>query len=96
MPAVVRMGDNSTGDPCGAGPRANSQGCSITFTNGKPTHCMSHSWMPHACPKSPPHGANTITGSGKTFAEGLPVARKGDLISCMSTCNQGSPNVESG
>lgn len=91
MPAVVRQGDNSSG--CCAPPRPNIQGHNKTLTNGKPTHCQGHAWMPHACPKSPPHGANTAKGSSKSFAGGKGIARVGDPISCGSTCVQGSSNV---
>ena len=94
MPAIVRLNDMSTG--CCAPPRANSQGASKTLTDGKPTHCQGHAWMPHACPNSPPHGANTVNGSPKTIVEGRGVARVGDSISCGSSCATGSPKSFSG
>lgn len=93
---IVRLGDKSTGDPCGAGPRGNNQGCSKTFSDGKKIHCKTHSWIPHACPKSPPHGAVTTGGAAKSFAEGLAIARIGDAISCGSTCAEGSPKNTAG
>ena len=96
MPGIVRLGDISTGDPCGAPPRPNNQGASKSFVNGMPIHCATHSWTPHACPKKSPHPATTTTGSSKTFVEGLPAARQGDPISCGSTCQAASGNTLSG
>ena len=96
MPGIVRLGDTSTGDPCGAPPRPNNQGASKTMVNGLPAHCQGHSWMPHNCPNSPPHPATTSMGSGKTIIEGRPVARQGDMISCGSTCQASSGNTMSG
>ena len=93
MPAVVRLGDMSTKDPCGAPPRATAQGASKTFANGLPIHCVGHKWQPHSCPSSPPHTTATAVGSAKTFIEGRPIARVGDLITCGSTCAQGSPDT---
>lgn len=90
MPAIVRLGDMSTGDPCGAPARPNNQGCVKTFSDGLPIHCGTMSWVPHACPKSPPHGAVTNSSSICT-AEGKPIAKVGDPISCGSSCAQGSP-----
>ena len=93
MPAVVRLNDISTGDPCGAPQRPNSQGCAVSMVNSLPIHCATHAWQPHACPLSPPHGATTAAGSPNTFAESLPIARIGDPIDCGSSCQTGSPNT---
>lgn len=94
MVAIVRVGDMSTGDPCGAPPRAAMTGASKTFINGKAIHRMGDSWQPHPCPESPPHEATTTMGSTKLIVEGMGAARVGDPISCGSTCAQGSGNTE--
>jgi hypothetical protein len=93
MPAAVRLGDTSTGDPCGAPARPNNMGCAISIINNKPIHCATHTWVKHACPGDPPHDANTTAGSPDSFAESLPIARIGDPISCGSTCATGSPDT---
>lgn len=37
---------------------------------------------PHDKPKSPPHGRSIVAGSPTVFANGKPVARTGDPVSC--------------
>lgn len=96
MPSVTRLGDQSTGDPCGAPPRPNSAASADVFTNGKGTHRQSDAWVPHACPSSSPHGANTVSGSNTVFINGKQCARIGDPISCGSTIAEGSSDVFSG
>lgn len=93
MPNVSRKGDASTADPCGAPPRASSQGSPNVFTNKIATHRMTDAWSPHACPSSPPHGATTSGGSPDVFVNRLKIARVGDPISCGSSIAVGSPNV---
>ena len=93
MPGIVRLGDKSTSDPCTAPVRPNNQACAKTFVNGIAVHCVGHSWELHTCPKSPPHPATTSAGSSKSIAEGKPIARIGDPISCGSTCQEGSGNT---
>ncbi len=43
------------------------------------------------------HGGSIIAGAGRTFAEGVPIARKGDSVLCsqhgMQTITGGSSNV---
>lgn len=93
MPAVCRLGDISTTDPCGAPERPNNQASSNVFANGIPVHRQSDNWVQHACPGSSPHGAQTVSGSPNVFVNSLPVARIGDSISCGSTIKTGSPDV---
>lgn len=93
MPAAVRLGDLSTEDPCKAPVRANNKGCVNSNINSLPIHCKTHTWIPHACPGSPPHDATTIVGSPDSFAESLAIARVGDAISCGSVCATGSPDT---
>ena len=96
MTPVSRLGDLSTADPCGAPPRPSSSASPDVFTNGIKTHRQSDSWVPHACPSSPPHGAVTVSGSSTVFVNGKQISRIGDPISCGSTIAQGSGNVFSG
>lgn len=93
MPAVVRMDDTSTGDPCGAPPRPTPEACQISIVNNKGIHCVGHAWVGHACPGAPPHVAVLTSGSPDTFAEGKAVGRVGDPISCGSSAATGSPDT---
>lgn len=93
MLPVTRLGDMSSGDPCGAGPRKCIGGSSDVFVNMLPMHGYGHPWAPHSCPKSPPHDAVTVGGSGSVFVNFVPVARIGDPISCGSKIVQGSADV---
>lgn len=93
MPKVSRLGDSSTGDPCGAPPRDSTGGSPNVYTNKIRTHRKTDQWAPHACPSSPPHGAATTGGSPDVYVNGLPIARVNDTISCGSTIAEGSPNV---
>lgn len=93
MTNVSRLGDASTGDPCGAPPRPSASGSPNVFTNSIKTHRASDSWQAHACPDSPPHGASTSSGSPDVFVNSLQIARVGDPISCGSSIAVGSPTV---
>jgi len=96
MPAVTRLGDYSTGDPCGAPPRPSSEGSGDVYANGIPVHRENDAWEPHACPGSSPHGATLLAGSGTVFANGKQLGRIGDPISCGSTVDTGSGDVFAG
>lgn len=96
MPGVARLGDMSTGDPCGAPPRPNAAASPNVFVNNIPAHRLGDAWSPHACPGSPPHGATTVSGSSTVFVNNIPVARIGDAISCGSTIATGSADVIAG
>lgn len=96
MPAVCRLGDKSTQDPCGAPPRANNAASGNVFTNNKGTHRKGDSWELHACPNAGMHDATTSGGSSTVFVNGKPIARIGDAISCGSTIAEGSGNVFAG
>ena len=93
MTALARLGDQSTGDPCGAPPRPSSSGASTVFANTKKVHRVGDAWEQHACPGSPPHPGVTASGSPNVFAEKAQVARVDDSISCGSSIAKGSPNV---
>jgi len=96
MPPITRLGDLSTADPCGAPPRASASASTNVFINNVAAHRKGDSWQLHACPKSAPHGAVTVGGSGSVFVNGKAVARLGDSISCGSTVAGHSPNVFAG
>lgn len=96
MAGVVRVGDNSTSDPCGAPPRPSISGSSNVKINGKSVVRLGDSWESHSCPSSPPHGAVSSGGSSSVFVNGKPIVRKGDPISCGSSASQCSNNVFSG
>jgi len=96
MPAVSRLGDLSTADPCGAPPRPSNSASPNVFANSIPVHRQGDSWEPHACPSASPHGATTVSGSSTVFANGKQLSRIGDPISCGSTIAQGSSDVFSG
>lgn len=93
MPAVTRLGDLSTGDPCGAPPRGSSSASSDVFVNGIAVHRQGDSWIPHSCPSSSPHGATLVSGSSSVYVNGKQVGRIGDPISCGSTVAEGSSDV---
>lgn len=96
MGGVVRMGDNSTSDPCGAPPRPPTSSSPNVYANGKSTVRVGDSWALHSCPRSHPHGAVSSGGSSSVFVNGKPMVRQGDPISCGSSANQCSSNVFSG
>lgn len=96
MAAVTRLGDMSTGDPCGAPPRPSSGASGDVFVNGIAVHRQSDSWTPHSCPDSPPHGANLSSGSSTVYVNSLQCGRIGDPISCGSSVAAGSSDVFAG
>lgn len=90
---IVRQGDISTPDPCGAGSRPAIGGSPNVSVNGRPVIRVGDAWAAHACPKSAPHTGVQAAGSSVMTANGLRVARVGDAISCGSTAATGSPNA---
>jgi uncharacterized Zn-binding protein involved in type VI secretion len=91
MPAIARIGDMSTSDPCGAPERPIISGASTVFMDGKPVAVIGSQLAPHACPGASPHSAVISSSSGSIFVEGKPIARVGDGISCGSKVKTGSP-----
>jgi uncharacterized Zn-binding protein involved in type VI secretion len=96
MPGIVRIGDNSTSDPCGAPPHPPTAGSGNVFVNGIPAVRVGDPYAPHPCPASPPHGSSASKGSGTVFVNKIPVHRIGDDISCGSKGNSGSGDVIAG
>jgi uncharacterized Zn-binding protein involved in type VI secretion len=100
MPAVVRLGDQCTGDGC-LPPRPNIAGSPTVFVNGIAVHRQRDGWAAHSCGTTTHSGAVTTGGSGTVFANGKPLARIGDSIGegsdpCGAACAQASPNVFAG
>lgn len=93
MPGIVRDGDVSTADPCGAPPRPASSFSPNVFVNGQAAVREGDTWVEHACPKSSPHGAVSVGCSGTVFINSKGVFRKGDGISCGSSGDACSSNV---
>ena len=93
MPAVTRIGDNSTVDPCGAPPRPAAEGSPNVYANSIPVVRLGDNYAPHACPGSSPHITPASAGSPTVFVNGKPVHRIGDSIACDSVAAEGSPDV---
>jgi uncharacterized Zn-binding protein involved in type VI secretion len=68
-------------------------GSGDVFTNGKPAARKGDALLPHAKPKSPPHGRSIAEGSGSVFINGKPAARISDAIDCGGNVCTGSHNV---
>jgi len=90
MPSVHRIGDpNDAG-----GVIINPLTVSV-FANGLLVAVVGATVASHApCPYPPIHcAAVVVTGSPDVIAEGISVARTGDLDSCAHTRASGSPDV---
>jgi uncharacterized Zn-binding protein involved in type VI secretion len=96
MPAVVVQGSASTGDPCGAPPRAPSGFSGNVNAGGKPVVRQGDAYLPHACPNAPPHGASASAGSSTVKVNGKAAHRNGDAISCGSAGANGVGHVNIG
>jgi len=96
MPGIIRIGDMSSSDPCGAPPHPPVAGSSNVFVNGIPAVRVGDPYDSHSCPASPPHSSAAASGSATVFVNGIPVHRIGDSISCGSTASNGSADVSAG
>ena len=96
MPVVVVQGSASTGDPCGAPPRAPAAFSSDVKAEGKLVVRQGDAYAAHACPGAPPHGATASAGSSTVKVNGKPVHRNGDAISCGSSGANGAGSVNIG
>lgn len=94
MAGVVRLGDICSGH-AGFNPRANISASSNVFVNSIQVHRQGDSWPLHTDGNTQ-HPGNTVGGSSTVFVNGVPVARTGDAISCGSTCQGSSNNVNAG
>lgn len=95
MPAVVRIGDNSTGHGCYPAMSATT-GSNNVFVNGIAVVRVGDYWNSHACPATPPHDGTASAGSSSVFVNRRAIMRVGDAISCGDTAGQGSENVFAG
>ena len=97
MPAVVRIGDVSTGHGCFPPTNLAQTACTKTYFNGKLAAVVNPNtqYVTHACGiiVHPQGSRNINSGSSKTFIEGYAVARIGDNIACGDACGEGSPNT---
>lgn len=97
MPAVVRVGDMSTGHQHCYPPTPAAAGSSDVYVNGIPAVRFGDAWTVHgACKDHAPHNGNSSSGSSSVFVNGKPLCRIGDAISCGDTMAAGSPNVFAG
>ena len=92
MPAVVRLGDVSTGHPDGYPSRPSTGGSPDVYVNGKKAHRVGDSWATHSNGDHS-HGGSASSGSSNIFVNGKALCRVGDKISCGDTMATGSPNV---
>ena len=94
MPAVVRLGDISTGHPHCYPARANIEASDFVSIDGRGVHCVGDAWGVHgACPIHSPHGGVAAAGSSFVTIDGKAVCRIGDPISCGDTMATGSDFV---
>ncbi|TRD16964.1 PAAR domain-containing protein [Palleronia caenipelagi] len=96
MAAVTRKGDLCTGHGCWPG-RPSSGGSGDVFANAKALHRQDDAWAAHTCPDIPEtHAGVLASGSATVFANGRPVGRVGDPVSCGSAVASGSADVFAG
>jgi uncharacterized Zn-binding protein involved in type VI secretion len=96
MPAVIRVGDFSTGHDCFHPTALLGSPVRKTKFNNKFPGVVSNACQhaAHTCGKTT-HPNNTrvpSSGASKTFIEGFRAARIGDPIACGDTCGEGSHN----
>lgn len=96
MPAVVRLGDLSTGHACFPPTQLVQTASTKSYINGKLVGLADtqSQFSTHVCGITvhPQSGRTIVGGASKSFIEGKPIARIGDDISCGDACAQGSPN----
>ncbi|MEY2875793.1 MAG: hypothetical protein RLZZ373_3164 [Pseudomonadota bacterium] len=87
------------GCPCsghgGFPPRSGSGTAGTVLVNGIPAMVQGDPYGVHIFKKKF-HAGSVAGGSATVFAEGRPLARIGDSVSCGSVIAQGSPNVFAG
>ena len=95
MPAITRLGSDSSAGHCFPPRPADSAGQGSVFVNGILGTVVGAHYPVHCCGK-PCHDGSASAGSGTVFFEGKAVHRIGDLISCGDVSASGSPNVFAG
>ena len=97
MPAVIRLGDVSTGHGCFPPTNLAATPVSKTYVNGILAGVVSGGcqYTAHSCGivVHPNTSRTPSSGASKTYIEGNPAARIGDNISCGDACGQGSTNT---
>lgn len=97
MPAVVRLGDISTGHAHCYPARPNTQASDNVIVNDRGVHRLGDAWAIHgACVAHSPHSGSANSGSNTVFVNGKPICRIGDSISCGDSMATGSNNVLAG
>jgi uncharacterized Zn-binding protein involved in type VI secretion len=93
MPNIVLLGHICTGHAAYP-PRPNIQGSPNFFVKNLPVHRQGDSWDIHCRTVIPfdCHGGVLSVGTSNFLANGRPVAKVGDPISCGSFCQQGEPS----
>lgn len=94
---VAFIGSESSGH--GTYPaRVTKEGSEDVLVNDEGIHRVTDGWGSHTNTSEPydSHEGVTAEGSGSVFANGLPVARVGDPISCGGSIVTGSGNVLAG
>ncbi len=96
MAGIIRTGDASTSDPCGAPPHVPIAYSSNVKANGKSVVRIDDAYEDHACPGDSPHPSHATGGSSTVFINGKGAHRNGDSISCGSVASNGSSDVNIG
>ena len=73
-------------------PRPSLTASSTVFCNGRGVHRVGDEWNIHRCGKAS-HGGTTLSGSPSVTADGKPVARISDAVSCGTAIMTGSATV---
>lgn len=93
MSGAVRLGDTCSGHGKFK-PRANIEGSTNVFINGKASHRQGDAWGEHTEEgSSNKHDSVASEGSSTVFVNGKPKSRVGDAIACGSKMSTGSNNV---
>jgi uncharacterized Zn-binding protein involved in type VI secretion len=94
MPVVARLGDMSTGHGTFP-PRASTSASPDVRVNGIGVLRQTDTYALH-CTGPVCHVGTVSVGSATVRANGLPIARIADPISCGDAIAMGSPNVRAG
>lgn len=95
MAGVGMFGLNCSGHDCFP-PRPNVQASTDVIVNGLGAQRLTDAYTVHCCPDKGCHDAVVAIGSSTVYVNGLPVARDGDQLSCLSKVANGSLNVIAG
>lgn len=98
MARVTRLGDIGEGHSCHFPPTPAIAGSPDVNVNGRPVVREGDAYGPHDCPTcpAPAHSRFLSAGSASVFANGKPLGRTDDPISCGGKAADGSGNVSAG